>query len=67
MLNAPATAVANVALDWKTGVHAKDWASIAKKDKLDVFPTNLFSQYYKSNFKLSFNFLELLCDFKLRL
>jgi hypothetical protein len=35
MLNAPATAVANVALDWKTGVHAKDWASIAKKDKLD--------------------------------
>ena len=26
----------NVALDWKTGVAAKDWASIAKKDKLDV-------------------------------
>jgi len=25
----------NVALDWKTGVAAKDWASIAKKDKLD--------------------------------
>jgi len=35
MLNAPPNAVLNVALDWKTGVAAKDWASIAKKDKLD--------------------------------
>jgi len=25
----------NLALDWKTGVSAKDWASIAKKDKLE--------------------------------
>ena len=37
LLNAPPNAVANVALDWKTGVAAKDWASIAKKDKLDVY------------------------------
>ena len=36
LLNAPHTASLNVALDWKTGVAAKDWASIAKKDKLDV-------------------------------
>jgi hypothetical protein len=26
----------NLALDWKTGVSAKDWGSIAKKDKLEV-------------------------------
>jgi len=25
-----------VDLDWKTGVAAKDWGSIAKKEKLDV-------------------------------
>jgi hypothetical protein len=36
LLNAPPTATLNVALDWKTGVAAKDWSSIAKKDKLDV-------------------------------
>jgi hypothetical protein len=33
--NAPHTATLTVALDWKTGFAAKDWASIAKKDKLD--------------------------------
>lgn len=26
----------NVDLDWKTGVAAKDWAGVAKKEKLDV-------------------------------
>lgn len=36
LTNASPNAVINVALDWKTGVAAKDWASIAKKDKLDV-------------------------------
>lgn len=36
LTNAPPNAAVNVALDWKTGVAAKDWASIAKKDKLDV-------------------------------
>jgi hypothetical protein len=35
LTNAPPNAAVNVALDWKTGVAAKDWASIAKKDKLD--------------------------------
>ncbi len=35
--NAPPNANVNLALDWKTGVGAKDWASIAKKDKLEVF------------------------------
>ncbi|CAN5972825.1 unnamed protein product [Sphagnum jensenii] len=28
----------NLALDWKTGVGAKDYESIAKKEKLDVWP-----------------------------
>jgi len=35
LTNTAPNAVVNVALDWKTGVAAKDWASIAKKDKLD--------------------------------
>jgi hypothetical protein len=34
--NAPPNVNVNLALDWKTGVSAKDWASIAKKDKLEV-------------------------------
>jgi hypothetical protein len=34
--NAPPNGNVNLALDWKTGVGAKDWASIAKKDKLEV-------------------------------
>jgi len=28
--------VLQVDLDWKTGVAAKDWGNIAKKEKLDV-------------------------------
>jgi hypothetical protein len=34
--NAPPNVNVNLALDWKTGFSAKDWASIAKKDKLEV-------------------------------
>jgi len=34
--NAPPNVNVNLALDWKTGVSAKDWSSIAKKDKLEV-------------------------------
>jgi len=33
--NTSPNANVNLALDWKTGVGAKDWASIAKKDKLE--------------------------------
>ncbi len=32
----PGVQTLNVELDWKTGVAAKDWGEIAKKDKLDV-------------------------------
>jgi hypothetical protein len=28
--------VVNLNLDWRTGIAAKDWDSIAKKEKLDV-------------------------------
>jgi len=47
LTNAPPNAAVNVALDWKTGVAAKDWASIAKKDKLDVLSySSIFDVLY---------------------
>jgi hypothetical protein len=27
---------ASISLDWKTGISAKDWDSVAKKDKIEV-------------------------------
>jgi hypothetical protein len=36
----------NLALDWKTGVGAKDWESIAKKEKLDVWPLIIAVQVF---------------------
>jgi hypothetical protein len=36
----------NLALDWKTGVGAKDWEFIAKKEKLDVWPVIIAMQVF---------------------
>jgi hypothetical protein len=36
----------NLVLDWKTGVGAKDWESIAKKEKLDVWPIIIAVQVF---------------------
>lgn len=34
--NSPVSVIHTVELDWKTGVAAKDWDVIAKKEKVDV-------------------------------
>jgi hypothetical protein len=36
----------NLALDWKTGVGAKDWESITMKGKLDVWPVIIAVQVF---------------------
>ncbi|BBM97274.1 p24 family protein delta-1 [Marchantia polymorpha subsp. ruderalis] len=41
MQNAPQTLTISLDLDWKTGVAAKDWEDIAKKDKLDGMEVEL--------------------------
>lgn len=32
----------NVGLDWKTGIAAKDWESVARKEKIEVGPDFVF-------------------------
>ncbi len=44
----------NLALDWKTGVGAKDWESIAKKGKLDVWPVIIAVQVFLFKSIISF-------------
>lgn len=34
--NLPVSKGATVGLDWKTGIFAKDWESVARKEKLEV-------------------------------
>ncbi|QHO29965.1 Transmembrane emp24 domain-containing protein [Arachis hypogaea] len=36
-----------VSLDWRTGISAKDWETVAKKEKIQVIPTFLYSFQYQ--------------------
>lgn len=35
-LDNPASGDVNINIDWKTGIAAKDWDSVAKKEKIEV-------------------------------
>lgn len=49
------TGTISVNVDWKTGIAAKDWDTVARKEKLEVLPSNFFTYFLK--YKISDYFL----------
>lgn len=47
----------SVNIDWKTGIAAKDWESVARKEKIEVR-----TSHYLTSIVLNYNYIESKCS-----
>ena len=53
----------SINVEWKTGIATKDWASIAKREKLEVSFHTYFILYYTCTCSCFFKTFEICCLF----